>query len=151
MKFAALALVAGVAADSFPSFDSLHAHCAMEVTFSDSVTNTHAKFTNLLKNFDDPNSGIYEIHSDSGSMLWATRTAIVNDNVDDVEFTFTADGDKTKISAKSRSQSLSYYDYYTNYCNMYNVIRAAAGGYFTTTNITECKWVPDDDRDCHMY
>ena len=151
MKFAALALVAGVAADSFPSFDSLHAHCAMEVTFSDSVTNTHAKFTNLLKNFNDPSNGIYAIHSDSGSMLWATRTTPVKHYVDDVEFTFTADGDKTKISAKSRSQSLSYYDYDTNYCNMYNVIRSA-GGSFTTPTTTKCKWVPDDrDTICNKY
>ena len=78
-------------------------------------------------------------------MIWVTRTTPVHHYVDDIEFTFTDQGTKCQIDAKSRSQTLSYYDYNTNYCNMYNVIRSQPIQY-TKVTTTECKWSPLDSQ-----
>ena len=59
--------------------------------------------------------------------MWLTRTTPVQKYVDDISFEFNGDPDNFQapgctVNGKSRSQTLSYYDYNTNYCNMWNLI-----------------------------
>ena len=82
-------------------------------------------------------------------MLWATRTTKNGKYTDDVLFEFFADSTdfnagSCTVKAKSRSRSLSYYDYSTNYCNMANVLHTVAGSADVSASVTECKFVPKD-------
>ena len=77
----------------------------------------------------EPNAGgDYELwDATEEESIWATRTTPVKNYVDDVLFEFFGDPTDFRVpgctvKAKSRSQSLSVYDYNTNYCNMWNVI-----------------------------
>ena len=142
MKYT-LALLAAVQAAKFPDFDSLHANCAMHTLVSSTCDQAYSTFQNTLTNFADPAGGLYAFVEKDPNMIWVTRTTPVKKYVDDIEFTFTNKGAQCQIDAKSRSQTLSYYDYDTNYCNMYNVIRSQPLQ-FTKVSTTDCKWVPAD-------
>ena len=156
MKFAAIALVAAAQASEsqFPSFDSLHAHCSLTTTFNDSCHNTFAALDDTVVSFTDPASGIYamkEVASDH--YVWVTRTTPVKKYVDDIIFEVSGDGSSCTVTSKSRSQTLSYYDYDTNYCNMYNVFRNS-GVTFDSPKLGDCKWVPeaaDLEATCNKY
>ena len=56
-----------------------------------------------------------------------------------MEFVLAAEGAGCKITGKSQSQSLSYYDYYTNYCNIYNPLRVS-GLNFSEPKTSQCKY-----------
>ena len=91
--------------------------------------------------------------------------------MDDILFDFVSSSDDfTKgsctVKAKSRSQTLSYYDYNTNYCNMWNVLAqvpakypqvadqsVAPADWLTQALVTEdCKWAPEDPKKtCAVY
>ena len=117
---------------SFPKFDMFHAHCAMTYEFKEASC---LDVFNIMKEKTldwDPepkNGGIYNIwRSTEIEELWVTRTTPKKHYVDDIkwdyfgeEANFQAPG--CKVEGKSRSRSLSYYDYDTNYCNMWNVFQ----------------------------
>ena len=150
MKFTAAALIGAVSA--FPSFDSFHAHCAFDVTFQQDCHTTVGTIKTLMSGFADPAGGIYAIKQQDDNSVWVTRTTPTKHYVDDIEFVSSGNSNGTcKISSKSRSQTLSYYDYDTNYCNMYNVLRQT-GASFSTPATNECKWVPDNAATtCNKY
>ena len=152
MKFTAAALLGAVSAKSFPGFSSLHAHCELSLTINASCADTYAAFDGKLKSFTDPAGGDYAIVQESaGSSVWVTRTTPVKHYVDDIIFEVSGTGATCNVVAKSQSQSLSYYDYDTNYCNMYNVFRNS-GLTFGAITPSECKWVPDDAATtCNKY
>ena len=73
--------------------------------------------------------------------------------VDDIMFTVSGTGDACTIQTKSRSETLSYYDYDTNYCNQYNMFRYS-GLTFAAPKLDSCKWAPaaaDIDTTCNTY
>ena len=81
--------------------------------------------------------------------LWATRTTPVKKYVDDIRWDFFGDSENfnakgCKITSKSRSRTLSYYDYSTNYCNMWNVLQTIPEAKKTAVTTDSCKWVPED-------
>ena len=122
MKFVALASLASVASAGFPSFDSFHAHCQLTTTFSDSCSNVYAALDNTSKTFTDPAGGLYAVKQEvPNSSVWVTRTTPVKHYVDDILFSVSGSGSSCTVVGKSRSQSMSYYDYDTNFCNIYNV------------------------------
>ena len=140
---------------TFPGFSSLHAHCAMQTTISLSCADAYAALNKTVTtpNFD-PAKGTYAMHSKTQNQsLWVTRTTPVKHYVDDVEFVLSGTGETCNVSAKSQSQSLSYYDYDTNYCNMYNVFRSS-GVKFSPVTTSQCNWVPkpeDLEATCNKY
>ena len=95
--------------------------------------------------------GIYEIiESKNNDYLWTTRTTPTKHYVDDIIFEFIPSGSNCLVKSKSRSQSMSIYDYETNYCNMYNPHRYLGG--FSNLATTECKYVPKDANEtCNKY
>jgi hypothetical protein len=62
-----------------------------------------------------------------------TRTTPVKKYVDDIAFEFSQTGADCLVKARSRSQTLSYYDYATNYCNMWNPLKYT--GEFTNQSV----------------
>ena len=148
MKFSALALIASVQA--FPSFDSFHAHCQIETTTDKSCADTYKILEKTLLSLDpdhDPAHGTYtKYETKENQELWFTRLTGGKKYTDDMEFTFADNGSGCSITGKSRSQSLSYYDYQTNYCNMYNPLRVAKkndGLNFSEPQNKNCKFPAD--------
>jgi len=144
-----------VSADKFPSFDMLHAHCGMQTTISASCSDVYAALNKTVQNPSwDPASGAYAVKQEvTDSSLWVTRTTPTKHYVDDIEFIFTAKGATCDVAAKSRSETLSYYDYDTNFCNMYNVFKSSGVSY-TPVTTSDCKWVPsaaDIEATCNKY
>ena len=151
------ALVVGAFADisNFPTFDSFHANCAIEVTYSGKTCATvWASMKDLLTEYEngDPGKGIYKfVDTLENTYFWLTRTTPVKKYVDDIAFEFspTASGDCT-VKSRSRSQSLSYYDYSTNYCNMWNPLQHTAT--FTNEKVTQCPFPASDPATtCNIY
>ena len=106
----------------------------------------------------EPNAGgDYELwDAIEEERIWATRTTPVKKYVDDVLFEFFGDPTDFRvpgctIKAKSRSQSLSVYDYNTNYCNMWNVINQVTGEQ-GDIDVSECAWPSKTPEvDCLKY
>ncbi len=142
----------------FPSFDPLHAHCAMETVFP--LQNCDGVFDNFYDTIygfsPEPQSqGYYRVkEAERPQYIWATRETPTAHYIDDIIFVFVSQrvdgGFQCQVQARSRSQTLSYFDYNTNYCNMWTVIRAIGGYEVVETN--QCPWVPDNARKiCAVY
>ena len=112
MKFTALAFVATASAKSFPSFDLFHAHCEFETVSDKSCAETYSTLQGVLSSFTDPARGTYTMAAETeNKTLWYTRLTSGKKYTDDMEYLFTDDAAGCKITGKSQSQSLSYYDY----------------------------------------
>lgn len=121
--FTAAAFVATsfAAKKDFPSFDGMHANCAMQVSYqgqqcATTFTNMEAKIKTLTP---EPNAnGVYTIkESATNDYIWTLRETPSAHYVDDIIFEYKQSGSDCVVNSKSRSQTLSYYDYETNYCN----------------------------------
>jgi hypothetical protein len=152
----AAALVAAVSADisSFPSFDALHANCAMKALYpGEACATTYANMRKVITSWKggDPGKGLYDIKEEKeNTYIWVTRTTPVKRYVDDIAFEFSTTGSGCQVSSRSRSQSLSYYDYSTNYCNMWNPIKYT--GSFQGLVVSDCKFPTDDPATtCNIY
>ena len=153
---AAVALVASVSADirDFPSFDSFHANCALQATYGgQQCSDVYSSMKSVLVSWEqgDPGKGLYAIKEEKdNTYFWTTRTTPVHKYVDDIAFEFTQTQDGCQVKSRSRSQSLSYYDYSTNYCNMWNPIKSA--GSFQNLQVSECKFPAEDPTTtCNIY
>ena len=127
----------------------------MTTTIQAACSDVFTTMDTELKSFQDPASGIYAIHSEvEGANIWVTRTTPTKHYVDDIEFTYTVNSATTcGVVAKSRSQTLSVYDYDTNYCNMYNPLRQS-GLKFSPVETSSCANVPaaaDVEATCNKY
>ena len=146
MKFSALALIAGASAANFPGFDSFHASCQFETVSDKSCADTYTTLQGVLSDFEtnntDPAHGFYaKKQVATRSQLWYTRLTGGKKYTDDMEYLLSDTSAGCKITANSRSQSLSYYDYYTNYCNIYNPLRQSTLN-FSEPQTTKCKYAP---------
>ena len=79
MKTVAIAALIG-AASAFPSFDSFHAHCQIEVTVEKSCSETLSLLSDYVKSGRDAATpaGHYAIQSEDSTMVWATRKTANN-------------------------------------------------------------------------
>ena len=79
--------------------------------------------------------------------IWAERES-KDHYIDDVLFQFieTSLDDKKDciVSAKSKSQTLSFYDWNTNFCNIWNVLHEVPT--FTDITTSNCMWEPTDPQ-----
>lgn len=140
---------------AFPAFDGLHAHCALQTTVAATCADTYAALDKTVKTPSfDPAGGIYAVHQETaGSNIWVTRTTPTKHYVDDIEFSLAESSGNCTISARSRSETMSYYDYETNYCNMYNVFKSS-GIAFSEPTTSECAWIPKAtarEATCNKY
>ena len=152
---ATVATIASASASDFPRFDAMHANCAMAVTYQNWSCDTLQTMMDYeIRSWANggPSGGLYAIYEESEGdhYIWSTRTTPVAKYVDDQIFQFTQDGSDCNVAAKSRSQTKSYYDYDTNYCNMWNVFTEL--GSFTNLSTSDCQWVPSDAvATCAIY
>ena len=151
---ATLALSASAAITDFPAFDSFHANCAMDVTYTGKKCSViYSEMKSTLDNYKagDAGKGVYEyVESAQDTYFWMTRTTPVHKYVDDILFELTETDAGCGVKAKSRSRSLSYYDYSTNYCNMWNPL--AHSDTFENQNVHDCKFPTDKPEEtCNTY
>lgn len=101
----------------------------------------------------DPGKGIYDFKEQGkNEYIWVTRTTPVKKYVDDIIFEFEQKGKDCEVYARSRSQSLSYYDYATNYCNMWNPLVLSGHKLAGQLNVHDCKFQAGDPYDvCKKY
>uniref|UniRef100_A0A7S3IQY0 Uncharacterized protein n=1 Tax=Strombidium inclinatum TaxID=197538 RepID=A0A7S3IQY0_9SPIT len=140
----------------FPAFDNFHCHCALNVTFTDKSCE---QAFNIMKDkielwHPEPGAnGSYKIwDAVEEEQIWATRTTPTKGYVDDILFDYFGDPKDFEkkgcsVSSKSRSQTLSFYDYHTNYCNMWNVLNEVekdADLLGDAIEVSDCKWAPKD-------
>ena len=175
MKFAALAVIATASAqqmyllnlDSFPAMSSFHAGCKTTTTIQADCATTfvHLDHTVKANGAVGPAGGAYGIHSEvDNKLLWVTRTNPTKHYVDDIEFTLTpataaasaynVGGETCIIDARSRSESISYLDYDTNYCNMWNVVRKSGLDFDHFKTVGKCSGTPTDAErlaTCNKY
>lgn len=152
----AAAAVLSVSADirDFPSFDFAHANCAITASYAgQQCSQVFSSMQSVLQSWvgGDPGKGLYDIKEQKAdTYFWATRTTPVHRYVDDIAFEFSESASGCSVKARSRSQSLSYYDYSTNYCNMWNPIKFT--GAFTITSVSDCKFPAEDpSTTCNIY
>ena len=85
-----LSSVAFGSKEDFPSFDTFHCNCAMDVTYpNESCTKLFEKLESTIKQFKpEPDAqGTYDImESKKDDYLWTTRTTPVKKYVDDIMF-----------------------------------------------------------------
>ena len=99
----------------------------------------------------DPQSkGLYSIKEDGSDYVWTQRETPTKHYIDDIIFETEASNGDCLITSKSKSETLSYYDYETNFCNMWTVHNDVGG--FSNLSTTECKFVPTDPvTRCAVY
>ncbi len=153
-SFAAIALLGAVYGQTdFPDCDFLHADCSFDVAFPFATCkDVYTRIYSIANEFlPGPANGTYSIHDAvEGDYVWATRTTPVSKYVDDILFKFEESDNDCIIHGKSRSQSLSIYDYDTNYCNLWNVITET--GYHGEVKIDSCWFYPDTPKEtCSKY
>ena len=119
MKFFALVAAAAASKSQFPSFDTFHANCQMTHTIAQDCGNVYPILDSALKNgFKDPAGGDYALKEDGlNDYVWVTRTTPVKHYVDDIIFELSSVSGGCAVNMRSRSETLSVYDYSTNYCN----------------------------------
>ena len=159
MKLSLLALVA--TANAFPSFDMFHANCQINVKVTNQdctvAMQSLGKALDVGSNEMASPPGFYKIKSTTSNMVWAERTTANKKYVDDVMFQIVgSDNGKCDIVGKSRSQSVSYYDYNVNFCNMYNGLRIAqrdSGLEFGDISNSKCSYglTASDYKTCDRY
>ncbi|XP_060086198.1 uncharacterized protein LOC132565567 [Ylistrum balloti] len=132
----------------------LHASCRTALTFGMSCDQVRAKLVsqiNLWKGRDGCKINtpelnekcLYVLVSNDGNVLKATHETPLHPYIDDISFTFTANGNGCNVAGYSRSETwYAYLDFGTNYCNMNNLITGSglstAVGYKETTSDDIC-------------
>jgi hypothetical protein len=144
---ATIAMVARADINNFPSFDAFHANCAIDVIYpGQTCASVYNNMMAVLTKWQagDPGKGIYAFKEvKEGTYIWVTRTTPVKKYVDDIAFEFTqSTGADCTVNSRSRSQTLSYYDYSTNYCNMWNPITYT--GKYANLVYKSCPFPADD-------
>jgi|JI10StandDraft_1071094.scaffolds.fasta_scaffold295332_1 hypothetical protein len=152
--FAAVASQVNGAASDFPKFDALHANCGMTTTYDAPCDQVFGGIKEKVNAWGTggPAGGLYsEKESADNVYLWCTRTTPKAHYVDDIIFEVQAINDSAcHVSSKSRSQSLSYYDYETNFCNQWNVLSRV--GTIKTLTPNHCNFQPDNNEErCAKY
>merc|ERR1712084_54466 len=145
MKSAILALIASVAlaADhGFPNDDAFHASCHMTATLTGaSCADAKAKADQLIKDNVDTDSeykGQMSIKDEGDDWIWSKRLTYNKKYTDDQLFEFTTSGSDCNVSARSKSETMSYLDNNVNYCNMWNVISRLDG--FSQSSVSASKY-----------
>ena len=133
---AALVFVAAASKKDFPSSNFGHAHCSLAADFVDTPCDQlYDTFQSNLASWNvdtaSPSGGVYNIkESADDDYIWTTRLTKNKKYTDDQLFEFQPSNGGCSIVGRSRSQSMSYYDYSVNFCNLWNVYNGT-GSKFT--------------------
>ena len=157
MKYLTLLALFASSTSAFPDFDSFHAHCQVMVDVEKDCATALKDLSEYVKSGRDEASpaGKYALFQEDSTMVWATRLTANGKYTDDVQWQKLDDGSATKctIVGKSRSQSLSYYDYNVNFCNIYNPLRGTGfdGDITSSTKVSNCNFPASSASTCDRY
>ena len=136
----------------FPTNNMGHAHCQMTFESKTSLPCSEA-FSEVYGNVDawkpEPDAGgIYQLKQcnddDAVTYIWSERLTGDQKYTDDVLLTFTEQADgHCHIEGFSRSQSMSYWDYYTNFCNVRNLLKTVPGE-IDSRKVGKCSFAPSE-------
>merc|ERR1711865_156106 len=148
---ALIATVAVVAADhGFPRDDAFHSKCHLTATLMEgSCADAKAKAAELISSNVDTDSeykGQMSIHSEGDDFIWSSRLTYNKKYTDDelFEFETVMGSEHCLVTARSKSESLSYLDSGVNYCNMWNIVSRISGFTKQTLGTSDCATVPSD-------
>ena len=148
--FACAALAALAVADKkkFPRDDAFHADCHVTAQFDGiSCDNLYALVDNEIRSWGSaetsPAAGIYNLKEETlNDYIWSQRLTKNKKYTDDQLFEFVASDKGCQITGRSRSQSMSYYDYSVNFCNLWNVYNGTGNKFTYSTG--KCGYPADD-------
>ena len=153
---ATLAALAVADKSSFPKDDAFHANCHVSAQFDSlSCAALFAKVDAEIRAWNDPTAspagGKYTLKEELATdYIWSTRLTKNQKYVDDQLFEFATSGSGCAVTGHSRSQSMSYYDYSVNFCNLWNVYDKVGASYTYTTG--KCGYPADDPKTtCATY
>jgi hypothetical protein len=129
--------------------DLFHAHCELYWNFenarcTDVLQILAGQFKACCMDKDiEPNYTHYSLSSVDTDTLTVSGTIKFNDGyVDDQTIQLTQNGTDCSGYGCSHSESLSYYDYCANYCDIHNLVRGI--GYQFTETTGSCRNYPDN-------
>ena len=155
---AAITALAVADKSDFPGDSMFHAGCHMSTTLvSTTCDSFKAKAEQLIKDNvdtgDDSTKGQMSLKEDGADYIWSKRITLNKKYTDDQLFEFTQDGGDCKVSAKSRSESVSYLDNAVNFCNMWNIL-SRVDGFSGKYDLGSCSVKPDQGGEatkCKRY
>ena len=128
----------------FPDFDMFHSNCEMKAVYPDiSKDQLFDNFHFLISSWEGgcPSGGFYKMYDlKQYDWMWTTRTTPIKKYVDDQKFEFKEVEGGIEVHGRSRSQTLSYYDYETNFCNLWNPMDRVGGMDGATLEVFNCPW-----------
>ena len=134
----------------------LHASCHLTAHYSStSCADVKAAGEKFIKDNVDTGSeykGTMAIKDEGDDWIWSTRLTYNKKYYDDQLFEFLGEGSSCTVTARSRSQSISYLDNSVNFCNMWNLVSRA--GADMTYKVSDCKSHPDSGAEatqCARY
>ena len=148
--FASLAALAFADASDFPSDDSRHAYCHVNAEFDGiSCDNLWALMDYEIRSWDSdttsPSGGVYSIYEEQvNQYIWSTRLTRDKNYVDDQLFELTSTSTGCSVTGRSKSESMSYYDYSVNFCNLWNVYNGVGNTFNYSVPQGECPFPADD-------
>ena len=155
---ATLAALAIASKSSFPHDDAFHADCHLTAEFDGmSCDSLYALVDNEIRSWDSstksPAAGVYGLKEEANNdYIWSTRKTKNEKYTDDQLFEFTATASGCQVSGHSRSQSMSYYDYSVNYCNLWNVYNGITTSTPFTVSTGKCGYPAEDPKTtCATY
>ena len=123
---AAIAALATASKSKFPRDDAFHADCHVSAQFDNiSCDNLYALVDAEIREWGSaetsPAAGIYNIKEEAvNDYIWSTRKTKNMKYTDDQLFEFADSASGCAVTGRSRSQSMSVYDYSVNFCNLWN-------------------------------
>ena len=153
---ATLATAALAAKSDFPKDDAFHADCHVNAQFNgtqcaDLFTAIDKEIRAWNSDTTSPAQGVYTLKEESANdYIWSTRLTKNKKYTDDQLFEFTSNSSGCDVTGHSRSQSMSYYDYSVNFCNLWNVYDKLGLTY--TYSVGKCGYPADDPKTtCAIY
>jgi len=147
-SFALLAAVAFADKSKFPKDDAFHADCHLSATFDGVSCDTlyalvDAEIRSWGSSTTSPAQGVYTIKEEANDdYIWSTRLTKNGSYTDDQLFEFTSTSAGCTVAGHSRSESMSYYDYSVNFCNLWNVYNGTGDAF--TYSVGSCGYPADD-------
>merc|ERR1712001_221568 len=154
-----------VMTSGFPK-DWFHAECSVKRPVSVDCEKTQEMIVNQMNVWDNEDCGtqpgdssphgqkcLYKHTGSEGLTTTGTHTTPIHRYVDDLTFKFVPNDSGCLVDANSISESLSYLDFGTNYCNLFNLMDGSGltqdSAYTEDTNDDIC--TQRSSANCDIY
>jgi len=148
----------------FPTSNFGHAHCHIAYDTIEGTT-CHDVIESLLTTIEawqpeEDTHGFYNLHScheTEGDLnyVWAYRLTGDKKYTDDLVYTLEDKENSCHIEGQSRSQSASYWDFYTNFCNIRNPLEKQIPDLLAERKVGKCGFKPknhdEEVKECALH